>query len=185
MHRLAVIMTLLILQVEVLSATTYYYTNSAFVSFNSDAPQEIINASSTAMRGLIDTEKKTFVYKVLIRTFTGFNSALQQEHFNEKFLESEKYPEATFSGKIIEDIDFSIPGTHYIRAKGKLNIHGVEQEKIIKTKITIQNGEIAFESDFNVLLAEFNIKIPKVVHEKIASEISIVVKGVLKKKTLE
>lgn len=167
------------------TATIYYYSNSAQVDFKSDAPLELISAKSSTMRALIDIEKKTFVYKVLIRSFSGFNSALQKEHFNEKFLESEKYPEAIFIGKIIEDIDFSKSGTYTIRAKGKLSIHGVEQERIIKTEISILNGEITFKSIFTILLAEFNIKIPKIVHEKISSEISIEVKGVLKKKILE
>lgn len=164
---------------------TYYYTDNAKVNFSSDAPQELINASSDALRGLIDTDKKTFTFKVLMRTFTGFNSALQKEHFNDKYLESEKYPEAMFTGKIIEDIDFNTTGKYTIRAKGKLSIHGVEHERIIKTEITINNDEIAFSTGFNVLLAEFNIKIPKVVHEKISSEISIEVRGLLKKKILE
>ena len=167
------------------SGTTYYYTNTAKVNFSSDAPQELISASSNSMRGLIDTDKKTFVFKVLIRTFSGFNSALQKEHFNEKFLESEKYPEALFSGKIIEDIDFAIPGTYTIRAKGKFMIHGVEQERIIKTEFIIKGEEIIFSTKFTVLLADFNIKVPKVVHEKIASEISVEVEGVLKQKTLQ
>ena len=173
------------LQSGLVYGTTYYFTNNAQVNFSSDAPQEVISATSNSMRGLIDTEKKTFVYKVLIRTFTGFNSALQKEHFNEKFLESEKFPEAIFTGKIIEDIDFNVSGTYTIRAKGKLIVHGVEQERIIKTEITIKNGEIIFNTNFSVVLAEFNIKVPKVVHEKIASEIKVQVKGVLKKKTLQ
>ena len=165
--------------------TVYYYTNKAEVWFSSDAPQELIKAESNDLRGLIDIEKKTFVFKVLIRTFEGFNSALQKEHFNEKFLESESYPEAQFTGKIIEDIDYNVPGTYTIRAKGKLSIHGVEQERIIKTILTIKNFEIYFESNFTVLLSEHNIKVPKVVHEKIASEINVEIKGILKKKVLE
>lgn len=167
-----------------LFGTTYYYSNNLEVQFHSDAPQEIIKASSTDMRGLIDVEKKTFVFKVVIRTFNGFNSALQKEHFNDKFLESERYPEAVFSGKIIEDIDYNISGTYTIRAKGRISIHGVDQERIIKTKLSVKEGQIIFESEFGVLLSDFNIKIPKVVHEKIATEINVKVSGVLKKKTM-
>jgi len=166
-------------------STTFFYTNKAQVKFSSDAPQELIKAESTDLRGLIDIEKKTFVFKVLIRTFEGFNSALQKEHFNEKFLESENYPEAHFTGKIIEEIDFNVPGTYTIRAKGKLSIHGIEMERIIKTEIIIKSTEIYFETKFNVLLIEHNIKVPKVVHEKISSEISVEIKGTLKKKILE
>ncbi len=175
----------LCLQANLVFGIVYFFTDKGQVSFKSDAPQELISASSTDLRGMIDTEKKTYIFKVLIRTFTGFNSALQMEHFNEKFLESEKYPEAVFSGKIIEDINLNVPGTYNIRAKGKLIIHGVEHERIIKTQLTIEDGEIVFLSKFTILIAEFNIKIPKVVHEKVASEVNVEVKGILKKKKLE
>ncbi len=185
MNRVLFVLIVIIFQSISASSTTYFYSNTSKVNFSSDAPQELISASSNSMRGLIDADKKTFIFKVLIRTFSGFNSALQKEHFNEKFLESEKYPEALFSGKIIEDIDFTIPGTYTIRTKGKFIIHGVEQERIVKTEITIKGEEIIFSTKFTILLADFNIKVPKVVHEKIASEISVEVEGVLKKKILQ
>jgi polyisoprenoid-binding protein YceI len=160
----------------------YFYTISGTVSFHSEAPQEKISASSTQMQGLIDNEKKTFVFKVIIRSFEGFNSQLQREHFNEKYLESEKYAEALFSGKIIEQFDLNKDGVYPVRAKGKFSIHGVEQERIIKGTLTVKKGRIDLESSFSILLSDYNIKIPKVVHEKVSSEISIEVKAELKKK---
>ncbi|REJ81162.1 MAG: YceI family protein [Bacteroidetes bacterium] len=174
-----------ILGVTVISAqesVKYYFTNTGTLSFQSVAPQEVISATSNEMRGLIDVEKKTFTFKVYIRSFKGFNSALQAEHFNEKYLESDKFPEAVFSGKIIEDVDLLKNGRHIIRAKGKLNIHGVERERIIKSNIVITDESVILDSQFIVMLSEHNIKIPKVVHEKIASEIAVSVKAVLRKK---
>lgn len=162
----------------------FYTTNSGKISFRSESKQELIKASSNEMVGVIDEEKKTFVFKVQIRTFTGFNSALQQEHFNEKFLESEKFPEATFLGKIIEDIDFEKDGVYEIRAKGKLWIHGVENERIIRSAVTIKNGIASIQSHFTVALADHNIKVPKVVHEKVSSEISVEISAELKKKPI-
>ncbi len=159
-----------------------YYTNTGKISFKSESKQELISASSDEMQGIIDEEKKTFVFKVQIRTFNGFNSALQQEHFNEKFLESEKFPQATFMGKIIEDIDFKKDGVFEIRAKGKLWIHGVENERIIRSVITIKNGIAKIQSHFTVALSDHNIKVPKVVHEKVSSEISVEITAELKKK---
>jgi hypothetical protein len=152
-----------------------YYTNHGIISFRSEASQELIKASSSNVRGLFDLTNRTFVFKVLIRTFEGFNSALQQEHFNEKYMESEKFPEAIFQGKIIEDMDFSIDGKYEVRAKGHLTIHGREMERIIRCTINVKNKKINVVSNFNILLSEHNIKVPKVVHEKIASEIKIVV----------
>ena len=159
-----------------------YYTNTGKISFKSESKQELIAASSDEMQGIIDEEKKTFVFKVKIRTFNGFNSALQQEHFNEKFLESEKFPQATFMGKIIEDIDLKKDGVFEIRAKGKLWIHGVENERIIRSEVTIKNGIINIQSHFTVALSDHNIKVPKVVHEKVSSEISVEISAQLKKK---
>jgi len=160
----------------------YYFTNNGIVSFRSEARQELIKASSNHMRGVLDPQKRTFVFKVVLRTFEGFNSALQQEHFNEKYLESEKYPEATFSGKVIEDIDLTINGVYDIRAKGKLKIHGKEMERIIRCIATVENGTVKVESHFTILLSDHNIKVPKVVHEKIASEIFVDIEATLTKK---
>jgi polyisoprenoid-binding protein YceI len=149
------------------------------IAIQSDAPLELIKAASTDLKGKLDAAKKLFAFTIKISSFKGFNSPLQKEHFNENYLESGKYPDAFFKGKIIEDVDFGKDGTYTIRAKGKLNIHGVEQERIIKSNMTIKNGQITIKSNFTVLLADHNIPIPKVVHEKLASEINVEVTAVL------
>jgi polyisoprenoid-binding protein YceI len=156
-----------------LQENNYYYTNHGKAEFRSEAQQELIKASTTHLRGVLDPVKRTYAFKVIIRTFQGFNSSLQQEHFNEKYLESDKFPEATFSGKIIEDIDLTIDGTYDVRTKGKLVIHGIEKERIIRSKVIVKNGTIYIETQFSILLSDHNIKVPKVVHEKIASEIVV------------
>lgn len=165
-----------------LQESNFYFTSNGKISFSSEAQQEIINASSSKLIGVLDPERRTFVFKVLIRSFVGFNSTLQQEHFNEKYMESEIYREATFNGKIIEDLDLTIDGNYDIRAKGKLKIHGVETERIIRSNVQVRNGIIYVESKFKILLSDHNIKVPKVVHEKIASEIIVDLKVELSKK---
>jgi polyisoprenoid-binding protein YceI len=157
-----------------------YRCNDGTVRFSSDAPLEIIEASSDEMTGLIDAGKKTFVFLVEIRSFDGFNAALQRDHFNENYMESSKFPHGTFKGKIIEDVDFSVPGVYAVRAKGVLNLHGVEQERIIKGELTVRPGGATVKAVFTVRLADHGIRIPKVVNEKIASEIEITVEGILK-----
>ncbi len=176
---------LVILTGNYFQSSDFYFTNSGKISFRSEAQQEIINASSSRLTGILDPSKRTFVFKVVIRTFEGFNSTLQLEHFNEKYLESEKFPEATFIGKIIEDLDLSIDGNYDIRAKGKLKIHGVENERIIRCKVQVKNGIINIDSRFKILLSDHNIKVPKVVHEKIASEIIIDLNAELRKKIID
>ena len=163
--------------------TKLYVTNKGEITFRSEAQREQITASSSKLIGIINPTNRTFVFKVAVRSFHGFNSALQQEHFNEKYLESEEFPEASFRGKIIEDIDLSISGIYEVRAKGILTIHGIEMERIIKCRTTVKKDVIFIKSNFSVLLSDHSIKIPKVVHEKIAGEISIEVNLELNKKS--
>lgn len=145
------------------------------VGFKSDAPLEVIQAKSNKLRGAIDTTKQTFAWTVEIKTFEGFNSPLQREHFNENYMESKKYPKASFAGKIIESVDFHKEGTYSVRAKGKLNIHGVEKERIIKSQMEIKGKKIRVHATFTVPLTDHNITIPKVVYQKIAEEIEVTV----------
>jgi hypothetical protein len=159
-----------------------FFTRSGEISFKSEAPLELITASSREVRGVIDTNKNNFAFSVPVKSFQGFNSPLQKEHFNENYMESDKFPTATFSGKIIESVDYTQDGNHTIRAKGILTVHGVEQERIIKSDIIIKNGIIQLQSNFIVLLEEHNIKIPKIVFQKISPEIQVEINAQLARK---
>jgi polyisoprenoid-binding protein YceI len=150
-----------------------FTTRKSLVIFVSNAPLEVIKASSSKLKGVLDVDKRTFTFVIPSTSFVGFNSPLQQVHFYENYLEAQKYPESKFTGKIIEQIDFNSDGEYQIRAKGILNIHGVDQERIIKVKIKINKGVLFATSDFSILLQEHNISIPKVVYQKIAEEIFI------------
>jgi YceI-like protein len=156
-----------------------FHATEGKISFRSDAPLELIKASSNSLVGIIDTAKKNFSFKIGISSFEGFNSKIQREHFNENYMQTEKYPEASFKGKIIEDLDFSKDGTITVRAKGMLNIHGVEKERIIKAEFIIKNKIITLRSNFTVLLSDHNIPIPKVVYQKLANEIKVEVNTTL------
>lgn len=156
-----------------------YQTTSGKISFKSDAPLEVIRAASNDLIGLIDINKKNFSFKVVIHTFQGFNSPLQKEHFNENYMESDKYPEASFKGKIIEDADLSVDGSYQVRTKGILMIHNVAQERIIQSDITVKQHIITVHSAFTVLLSDHNIPIPMVVNQKLANEIKVEVNATL------
>jgi hypothetical protein len=143
------------------------------IRFISNAPLEIIKAKSTQFLGIIDTSTQQFAFNVKLKSFKGFNSALQQEHFHENYLESEKYPQISYSGKILDKIPWSVDGTYDIRAKGKFVIHGVTNERIIKSSITILKKKVYLSCNFEVILSEYNIKIPKIIHKKIAEEILV------------
>lgn len=150
------------------------------INFASRAQLELIQASSDRVQGLIDPSTHQFAFTVDVKSFRGFNSELQREHFNEKYLESEKYPKARFSGKIIEHIDFSGNNTFEVRAKGDLEIHGQKQTRIIKSKVSVNDGRILIESIFIVPLADHNISIPSIVSQKIATEIEVDFKATMK-----
>ena len=166
-----------------IGAQNVYRTKSGHISFKSDAPLEIITASSGNLEGIIDYEAMTFAFAVPIITFKGFNNGLQQQHFYENYLESSKYPDATFSGKIIEEIDLTKPGTYYARAKGQLKIHGRTQERIIKTELISTGTEIVAKASFMVPLLHHQIEVPKIVNQKIAREIAVSVKATLLRST--
>ena len=147
--------------------------NSGTVSFLSDAPLEQIKASSNKLKGLLVLADKTFAFTIDINSFNGFNGSIQREHFNENYLESDKFPRASFTGKIVEDIDFKKDGIYELRAKGKLTIHGIEKIRTVKITIETKNGRINVRSKFLVLLEEHGINIPSIVNQKIAEEIQV------------
>lgn len=178
MLRLKLFVFLLTLPV-LLRAQAFYEVRNGAISFHSYAPKELIFASSSQLEGIVDVQKKVFAFRISITSFRGFNSPLQREHFNENYMESSAYPQASFKGKIIEDVDFTKDGAYDVRAKGKLLIHGVAQERTIKSHIVCKDGHLTVTSDFSVLLIDHNIKIPRVVYEKLAPEISVSVNALM------
>ncbi len=158
---------------------TQFRCEDGVVDFISDASLEKIEASNRSLKGIIDAEQHTFAWSIPMRSFTGFNSSLQREHFFENYVETEKYPVATFNGKIIEKIDFTTDGNYTVRAKGKLVIHGVEQERIIKSSVQVKGKKLLVNSSFTVLLSDHNIAIPKIVSQKISPEIKVSVSATL------
>ena len=163
----------------VANAQEVFTSQNGKIKFVSEAPLELIKAESNKLVSVIDVNKRSFAFSVLVETFEGFNSPLQKEHFRENYMETTKFKSATFKGKIIEEVDLTKEGIYAVRAKGMLDIHGVSKEKIIKGKITVRNGSVELEAEFDVPLDEQNIKVPKVVNQKIAQTIRVSVKGTL------
>lgn len=175
------IILLLFLTPSVIGQSSLYEVISGKVFMNSDAPLENIKAETTSVRGLMNIADNSFAFTVDVRTFKGFNSALQQEHFHENYMESEKYPKAKFTGKLIDKFNPDL-STQKIRAKGKLEIHGISQERIVEVNIQKKNTNYTFTSQFNVPLADHGITIPRIVFQKIAETIAVTVNGELASK---
>jgi hypothetical protein len=159
-----------------------FMMTSGNIHFKSNAPLEVIEATSNELKGAINASEGTFAFTIDIKSFQGFNSPLQREHFNENYLESRKFPKASFTGKIIEKINFDQDGDYTIRAKGELNVHGIARERIIKSQVKVNNGRLYVTSGFTVLLDEHEIAIPKIVYQKIAEEIQVQVSAEFEKK---
>lgn len=150
-----------------------YTVKKSDMSFTSNAELELIKASSTETQGIIDPVTNQFAFSVPITSFRGFNSDLQRQHFNDNYMETSKYPKASFSGKIIEQVNYANDSVYTVRAKGELDIHGQKQTRIIKAKLTVARNGLQIDTDFNVPLADHNISIPRIVSQKIATEIDI------------
>jgi len=154
-----------------------YNTNMAAAKFKSEAPLEIIKAESNQLKGALDLSNKTFAFKLFIKSFDGFNSPLQKEHFYENYMEVKSYPESIFKGKILEDIDINKSKTY--RAKGLLSIHGLSHEVIIDVNLEPKNSGFYFASSFDVRLEDYEIQLPRIVYQKIAEVINVEVFGEL------
>jgi hypothetical protein len=158
---------------NVLPAQAQLFTaKNSEVDFFSKTPIEDIKALNTKSSSIINTDNGEIVVKIPVNQFQ-FSNKLMQQHFNENYLESEKYPHATFKGKINEAINFTKAGTYDVSATGILNIHGVNKEKTIKGKLTVGDGILNLNSKFDVLLVDYKIDIPKLVFKKIAEQIAV------------
>lgn len=168
-----ILFIIIILLAKVTAAQQVFMTRTGTASFVSNAPLEVIKAGSNEVYGAIDPGRKTFAFTIDNNSFKGFNSALQQEHFYENYMEVQTYSSSTFKGKIIEDFDLNSTREQTVRAKGMLEIHGVAQERIIKGTIRIIDGKIMLKAEFTVLLEDHQIKVPRVVNQKIAESIEV------------
>ena len=150
-----------------------YICRNGSVSFISDAPLELIKASNDKLSGALNVNDRSFSFQVPTKAFEGFNSGLQKVHFNEDYMETELFPNSTFKGKIIEEVDLTVPGEYKIRAKGKINIHGVEIDRIVRCDLRVSDNKIQVNAAFTIFIADHNISIPSILNQKIATEIKV------------
>ncbi len=174
MKKIVLLLSILIAGTDLcLSQTQLFVVQKGEAAFRSEAPLETIKAETQSIRGVINPETKEFAFSMKLNSFIGFNSEIQRVHFLENYMEQNKYPQATFSGKFIENIPFDTPGTYSVRAKGVLDIHGVKKERIIRGTITLKPGEAIMKSDFSVPLSDHDISIPRIVNQKICELIDV------------
>jgi hypothetical protein len=153
-----------------------YMTKNGYIGFYSRTPMEEIKADNNQVASILDTGTGEMVFQVLIKSF-HFERALMEEHFNENYMESEKYPKATFKGKISNpgSVNFSKNGTYEVTVEGDLMIHNVTNKVSIKGTIDVQTGGIIASSKFNIVPEDYKIEIPVVVRDKIDKNLAVTV----------
>ena len=154
-----------------------YFTKNADVDFFSSTPIEDIKAVNNDVISFLKTETGEISFGVLIKSFK-FENSLMQEHFNENYMESDKYPKAKFKGLIdnFKDIDFNKDGTYPITVSGKLTIHGITREVSSKANLIIESDKISANSFIQVKPEDYYIEIPAIVREKIGKIIDVNIK---------
>lgn len=166
---------LILLQVFVcLSAYSQKYSlEKSSVSFFSEAPIENISAKNLKTSSLLNTTSGEVVFSIPIREFK-FDKSLMEEHFNEKYMESDRYPKATFQGKFI-NFNLEGKGEQNVRALGKLTMHGVTREIDVLGTIEITSNQLLAKATFLVKLKDFKIKVPQLLWNNIAQEVKVTV----------
>lgn len=150
-------------------------SKSSRIHFFSSTPLEDIYAVNTQAKGTLHTSDHKVTVLIPIKEFQ-FEKSIMKEHFNEDYMESDKYPYATFRGKIhhhLHKFNLHKDGTYHITVDGELNIHGVHHPRKIDCTVLVENGKIAINAKFSVKLVDHHIKKPSLVFDKIADEIGI------------
>ncbi|MFY0644174.1 MAG: YceI family protein [Bacteroidia bacterium] len=154
--------------------STLYSTNTGTVNFFSHTDIEDIEGENHKVKAAFDAKSGKIQFSLLVKDFE-FEKSLMEEHFNENYMESTKYPRATFSGTIdqIEKIDLSKDGQYSSPVSGKLKIKDVVQEITALGTFTVKNGVVNGKSEIVVHPEDYHIKIPKVVRNKISNDIVV------------
>jgi hypothetical protein len=150
-------------------------TKNATISFHSHTFLENIDAVNNNVMAVIDGTKKNIAFSLLMKQF-DFPKKLMQTHFNENYVESDKFPKATFSGSYAENADLAKDGSYQIIVNGKLTIHGVTKQVQIPATLTVKAGTITGTTTFKLNPTDYNIDIPFIVRDKIEKENTVKVK---------
>ncbi len=155
-----------------------YSTSKGVVSFFSKTSMEDIDAKCSSVLCVMNISTRELAFS-MVNTEFKFQNKLMEEHFNEKYVESEKFPKSFFKGKINENVDLTKDGEYKVTVTGKLNIHGVEVERTISGVVIVKDGTVQLKSTFAVKNVDHKIEIPTIVTSKIAESIDVTVDVVL------
>lgn len=153
-----------------------YITKNGYIGFFSHTAVQDIKADNNQVASVLDTSTGELVFQVLIKSF-HFEKALMEEHFNENYMESDKYPKSAFRGKITNpsSVDFSKPGKYDVTVEGELTIHDVTNSVSAKGTIEVTDSGVTANSKFNIVPEDYKINIPGVVRDDIAKNLEVTV----------
>ena len=149
-------------------------TRSGEIKFDASMPNLVeIAGKSNTVSAILDQVTGNFATSAIIKSFR-FKSPLMEEHFNENYLESSKYPNSTFKGKIagFDAKKLSATKTAY-DIDGDLTLHGVTKKIKIKIYLSLNGSKVAATGNFSVHAQDYNIEIPSLVKEKFAEQIKV------------
>ncbi|QSE98712.1 YceI family protein [Fulvivirga lutea] len=168
------ILLLIIISVSKILAQNPLIDHNGTATFFSEAPMEDIEAINRKVIGAIDLQKGILAVTMQIKGF-HFDKSLMEEHFNENYLESDKYPKASFKGMIknFSELDFSKQGNFEAQAIGELEIHGVTKPLKTMVQFAISGDKISANTSFDISIADHDIKIPRLVIKNIAEVVEV------------
>lgn len=156
-----------------------YMTRTGQISFFSHTPLENIDAINNEVSAVMDGSTGAIVFQAPVKSFK-FERALMEEHFNENYMESDKYPRSEFKGKISDpkSVNFGKDGSYKVTVTGTLTMHGVSKEISTGGTIIVKGKEATAQARFKIVPGDYNIRIPSVVKDKIDKEITISVNSI-------
>lgn len=150
-------------------------TRTGYAGFFSETPLEDIKAENRQVQAVIDPAKKTLAFALLLKSFL-FDKELMQEHFNENYVESDKFPKSTFTGSYSGDVDLARNGVYNIQVTGSITLHGVTRNIAVPATLEVRDKKLIGQTQFFLKPADYNIKIPALVSDKIAQQIKVTIK---------
>lgn len=173
------ILAILFTFISVVGESQTFSGSNGTVTLKGVAPQETITAKSVGLSAMVDLTTKKFNFKQPLTTFTFSQGSLQKQHAEESYFETEKFPNATFKGEIINDVELKGDGKYHVTAKGTFSIHGVQKEIKIPAVIERKGNKIVITSDFKIYLSDYNIKIPRLLVQKVSDEFTVSISSAL------
>lgn len=142
------------------------------ISFFSKAPLEDIEATNKGATIVFKSTTGDIQVRISIQNFR-FKNKLMEEHFNENYMESDKFPNAEFKGKINENIDYSKEGEQKVTVSGKLDMHGVTKPVTLSGTITKEGNDYKMQCKTAIHVADYNIKVPSMYVKNIAENVDV------------